>query len=86
MGYQEPATPTVTNNSPTKGLLDKIMIPKRAKNYDLRFNWLKCREAQKQFDWIWKPGKINRADYHSKKHPIKVYQEKRPEFVTAPAA
>ena len=62
------------------------MIPKRAKNYDLRFNWLKCREAQKQFDWIWKPGKINRADYHSKKHPIKVYQEKRPEFVTAPAA
>ena len=24
------------------------------KNYDLRFNWLKCREAQQQFDLIWK--------------------------------
>ena len=86
MGHQQPATPTITDNSSAEGLLNKTMIPKRAKNYDLRFNWLKCREAQKQFDWIWKPGKINRADYHSKKHPIKVYQEKRPEFVTAPAA
>ena len=86
MGHQQPATPTITDNSSAEGLLNKTMIPKRAKNYDLRFNWLKCREAQKQFNWIWKPGKVNRADYHSKKHPIKVYQEKRPEFVTAPAA
>jgi Fe-S cluster biosynthesis and repair protein YggX len=86
MGHQQPATPTITDNSSAEGLLNKTMTPKRAKNYDLRFNWLKCREAQRQFDWIWKPGKVNRADYHSKKHPIKVYQEKRSEFVAASAA
>ena len=28
------------------------MIPKRAKSYDMRFNFLKCREAQQQFDLI----------------------------------
>ena len=86
MGHQQPKTPAITDNSSAEGLINKTMVPKRAKNYDLRFNWLKCREAQKQFDFIWKPGNQNRADYHSKKHPTKVYQEKRSEFVTTPAA
>jgi hypothetical protein len=41
MGHQQPKTPTVTDNSSAEGLLNKTMIPNRAKNYDLRFNWLK---------------------------------------------
>jgi len=40
------------------------MVPQQAKNYDLTFNWMKCREAQMQFDFIWKQGNQNRADYH----------------------
>jgi hypothetical protein len=40
------------------------MIPKRAKAHDMRFSWLKCREAQKMFDLTWKKGKDNKADYH----------------------
>eukprot|EP00957_Ditylum_brightwellii_P026930 2035856-Ditylum_brightwellii.AAC.1 len=35
----------------------------------MRFHWLKCREAQKQFIIKWKRGTVNRADYHSKHHP-----------------
>ena len=62
------------------------MTPKRAKVYDQRFNWLKCREAQKMFSVIWKKGKDNKADYHSKNHPTIHHQNMRGEYLAAPAA
>ena len=52
MGYDQPKTPVFTDNSTASGLIDKTMTPKRAQAYDQRFNWLKCREAQKMFDLI----------------------------------
>ena len=85
MGHQQPQTTVVTDNSTAEGLINKIMSPRRAKTYDRKTNWLKCREAQQQFNIIWKSGKINRADYHSKTHPVKVYQDKRSHFVAAAA-
>ena len=57
------------------------MIPKLAKSYDMRFNFLKGREAQNQFDLIWRKGTLNRADYHSKRHPNHYYIRKRGEYV-----
>ena len=81
MGHPQPKTPAVTDNTTAHGLIKKTMIPKRAKSYDMRFNFLKCREAQQQFDLIWKRGGVNRADYHSKKHPTKHYIDKRSEYV-----
>ena len=57
------------------------MVPKAAKSYDIRFNFLKCREAQRQFDFIWRKDSLNKADYHTKRHPTRHYMEKRPEFV-----
>jgi len=57
------------------------MIPKAAKSYDMRFNFLKCREAQRQFDFVWRRGKNNRADYHSKRRPVKHYVEKCNNYV-----
>ena len=70
-----------TDNSAAVGLIKKSMIPKAAKSYDMRFNYLKCREAQKQFDIVWRSGKTNRADYHSKRHPTRHYMNKRHNFV-----
>jgi len=52
------------------------MISKAAKYYDMRFNFLKCQEAQRQFDFVLRCGKKNRADYHLKRHPVKHYSEK----------
>ena len=86
MGHPQPKTPTVTDNSSAEGLINKTMIPKRAKAHDMRFNWLKCREAQKMFELVWKRGKDNRADYHTKKHPAVHHQEKRGDYLCAPAA
>ena len=86
MGHPQPQTPAVTDNSSAEGLINKSMTPKRAKAHDVRFNWLKCREAQKQFDLVWRPGKINKADYHTKDHPPSHHKEKRGDYVAAPAA
>ena len=85
MGHPQTKTIAVTDNSTAEGLINKSMTPKRAKTYDQRMNWLRCREAQKQFNIIWKKGKDNRADYHTKTHPIHVYKEKRGDYVTATA-
>jgi hypothetical protein len=81
MGHPQPKTPVTTDNSTAQGLITKTMVPKAAKSYDMRFNYLKCREAQGQFDFIWRRGRDNRADYHSKRHPVKHYIEQRPAFV-----
>ena len=86
MGRDQPKTPAVTDNSTAAGLINKAITPKRAKAYDQRFNWLTCREAQKMFHLIWKRGKLNRAGFHTKKHPIHVYKGKRGDYVAAPAA
>ena len=86
MGHPQHKTLAVTDNTTAEGLLNRTMVPNRAKSYDFCLNWLKCREAQRQFDIIWKKGKINRADFHSKDHPIHVYKEKRGQYVITPAA
>ena len=57
------------------------MIPKASKSMDMRFHWLKCQMVQHIFDIMWRRGTKNRADYHTKVHPIKHYEEQRPNFV-----
>jgi hypothetical protein len=81
MGHPQDRTMVTTDNSAAVGLIKKSMIPKAAKSYDMRFNYLKCRQAQKQFDIVWRSGKTNRADYHSKRHPIRHYMNTRHNFV-----
>ena len=52
MGHPQPKTPVIADNSSAEGLINKTMIPKRAKAHDMRFNSLKCKEAQEMFDLI----------------------------------
>ena len=81
MGHPQMKTQVTTDNNTAHGLITKTMIPNAAKSYDMRFNWLKCRQAQRQFDFTWRKGSTNRADYHSKKHPERHYISQRPNFV-----
>ena len=85
MGHIKPKTRVATDNTSVIGLIGKSMTPKRAKSYDQRFNWLKCREAQKLFDLVWRKGTNNRADYFSKRHSTNVCKEKRSSYVAAAA-
>ena len=81
MGHPQGKTKVTTDNSAAHGLIKGTMTPGAAKSHDMRFNYLKYKRAQNQFEYDWKRGKYIKADYHTKRHPIKHYIEKRPEFV-----
>mgnify|MGYP000982969014 CR=1 FL=1 len=77
MGHPQNKKPVIVDNTSTQGLITNKMAPKRSKTYDLRVNWLKCRDAQKQFNLIWAPRPGNKGDYHTKTHPVHEYKHKR---------
>ena len=81
MEHEQPKTPVTTDNTTSHGLNKKTMISKRAKSYNMRFNLLKFREALNQFDLVCRKVKINRANYHIKRHPTQHYIRKGGEYV-----
>ena len=71
LGHPQPpqGTPAFTDNNTSHGILTSTMRPKLSKAFDMRYHWIKDRIQQKQFQLIWRKGKINMADYFSKHHP-----------------
>lgn len=82
MGHRQPGpTPVTTDNTTAHGLTMKTMTPKASKSMDMRFQWLKCRRAQRLFRYLWARGSKNRADYYSKHHASQHHQNVRPQQV-----
>ena len=66
MGHTQPPTPTQSNNSMALGVVNSNIQPRRTKAMDVRFHWLRCREAQWQFRFFWRPSKTNVGEYCTK--------------------
>ena len=82
MGHpQHEPTPVTTDNNTAHGLTMGTMNSKASKSNDMRFQWLKCRKAQRLFRFLWAKGSLNRADYPSKHHPASHHQKVRPSVV-----
>ncbi len=58
-----------TNNLTAHALLTNKLLPKALKAMDIRFHWLRCREAQDQYCLYWRPGTQNLVDHWTKHHP-----------------
>ena len=84
MGHPQPPTPMQTDNSTALGVVTNNIQPKRTKAMDMRFYWLRDREAREQFRFYWSPGKSNWADYHTKHHCAAHHKQMRPHFLTSP--
>jgi hypothetical protein len=82
MGHPQPKTPIQTDNTTAKGVINNKIQPKRTKAMDMRFHWLRDREAQGQFKIYWRPGGTNLADYFTKHHPPAHHVNVRAEFLT----
>jgi hypothetical protein len=82
MGHPQPRTPIQTDNSTAEGVVNIKIQPKRTKAMDMRFHWLRDREAQGQFRIYWRPGKTDLADYFTKHHPPSHHVNVRSEFLT----
>jgi hypothetical protein len=82
LGYPQPKTPIQTNNSTAEGVINSKIQPKRTKSIDMRFEWLKEREANEQFCFYWRLGKTNLADYFTKHHLPAHHRNMQEEFLT----
>jgi Reverse transcriptase (RNA-dependent DNA polymerase) len=82
MGYPQPATPVVTDNSTAAGIANATVKQRRSKAIDMRYYWVRDRTRQKQFQIVWRKGKYNRADYISKHHPASHHQAIRSAYVS----
>ncbi len=57
MGHPQPPTPMQTDNSTALGVVTNNIQPRQTKAMDMRFHWLRCREAQNQFRFSGAPAK-----------------------------
>ena len=86
IGHKQPPTPIQTDNSTAEGIINKKVQPKRTKAMEMRFYWLRDREAQSQFRFFWRPGTWNLADYWTKMHCPSHHKNIRPQFLTPKAS
>jgi hypothetical protein len=49
---------------------------------DVCFHWLRCRNAQGQFCYYWRPDTQNLADYFTKHHPTSHHKSVCPTILT----
>jgi hypothetical protein len=85
LGHPQTQTPMQTDNSTAHTLLTNKIIPKALKAMDMQFHWLRCRDAQGQFRYYWRPGTQNLADYWTKHHPASRHTAFRPQILTSPS-
>ena len=70
MGWKQPPTPLQCDNSTAVGFTHQTIVSRKSRSWDLRLNWLRCKEAQKEFRIDLDKGSNNYGDYHTKHHPL----------------
>jgi hypothetical protein len=82
LGHPQPCTPMQTNNALAHALITNKILPKALLAMDMRFNWLRCCNAQGQFCYYWRPGTQNLTDYFTKYHPTSHHKSVHPTIPT----
>ena len=83
LDHPQPLMPMQTDYLMANALLTNKIMPKALKAMDMRFHWLRCRNAQGQFRYYWRPGTQNLADYFTKHQPASHHTAVRPTILTA---
>jgi len=81
MGWPQSTTQIEVDNECAEGFANRTMKQNRTKAMDMRYYWILDRCDQKQYVVVWRSGKVNRADYHTKHHSPTHHQEVRPDHV-----
>jgi len=81
LGHPQPPTVVVTDNAVAEGIINRTVKQQKSKAMDMRYHWIQDRVDQKQFKIKWAPGKVNKGDYHTKKHSTNHHVEVRPTYV-----
>ena len=81
LGHKQQTTPIRADNSTASCFVNNNIQIKKAKTWDMRYHWLRDREAQDQFKIYWKRGEYNDADYFTKHHAITHHRTKRGDYL-----
>ncbi len=73
MGYPQPPTTILCDNTSAIGLTNDTIKQKRSKAIDMRFHWIRDRIRQNQFGIVYIPTKENIADYMTKTLPKELH-------------
>ena len=68
MGHPQPRSPMQTDNSAAHAVVNNNVQPRVTKAMDMRFHWLRCKDAQGQLFYYWRPGNANLGKYWKKHH------------------
>ena len=77
MGHLQGQTKVVTDNSTASSFVHSSMREHRSKSWDMKYNWLRDRQAQDQLEITCQKGATNQADYFTKHHPPSHHKVKR---------
>ena len=75
LGYSQPPTPIVLDNSNTDNFIKNNITQKRSKSWDTKYYLLREKHIQKQLNFIWKKSELNLADYHTKHFPATYHHQ-----------
>jgi len=86
LGHPQPPTPIQTDNSTAAGIANDTIKQKCSKAIDMHFYWIRDCIRQGQFQFFWKKGILNKADYFMKHHPPSHHQKVRLAYLHVPSA
>jgi len=81
LGYPQPPTKIISDNSCAVGVTNNKVKQKRSKAFDMRFHWIRDRVKQRHFQVEWEPGSTNLADFFTKAHSAKHHTAVRTLYV-----
>jgi hypothetical protein len=65
MGWPQLKSPIQTDYSTAAGVINKTIVPRRAKMMDMQFWWLHCRASQDQFCYFCGLQELGRLPYQT---------------------
>ena len=86
MWWPQTRSPAQTENSAAAGVVNNAIVPRKLKMTDRRLHWMRCREAQDQFQYYWASGSLKWGDCINKYHPPLYHEAKRMQFAGLPVS
>ena len=77
MGHPQPPTKIKTDNSTAEGFVNDKIKQNRSKAINMRYYWLRDQRKLTLFDYYWRKGQLNIADYFSKHFPAPYHLQQK---------
>ena len=81
LGHPQPPTPIKTDNSTANSFVHANIKQRKSKTWDLRYHWLRDKQAKRELKVFWDSGANNDGDYWTKHHAPAHHKRMRSRYV-----